>query len=224
MMAINWRFVGPIGVVVAVGVGCAHSALPQHSSPVTPNVLTLEFQARASSQYELSYLAQEGAVDELWIIARKELAPIFDSPNAMPPFQMYGFGQLHLKPSPKSASASLPLTSTDVVTHIIAHIASVRVRQLYRNPFSKKIEAVYEFPLPHNAAVGEFAVKIGSRRIRGIIRERGEAERIYREAKRAGFVASLLSQDRPNVLIQRIGNIVAGATVEIECMAYAPRG
>ena len=58
---------------------------------------------------------------------------------------------------------------------------------------TEKIEAVYVFPLPQNAAVNEFVMTIGERRIRGIIREREEAERIYAEAKQQGYVASLLT-------------------------------
>jgi len=49
---------------------------------------------------------------------------------------------------------------------------------------SSKIEAVYVFPLPHNAAINEFIMTIGERRIRGIIRERREVEQLYREARR----------------------------------------
>ena len=37
------------------------------------------------------------------------------------------------------------------------------------------------------AAVNEFIMTIGERRIRGIIRERQEAEQIYQEAKRQGY-------------------------------------
>ena len=46
------------------------------------------------------------------------------------------------------------------------------MKQEFTNPYQKKIEAVYVFPLPHDAAVNEFIMTIGERRIRGIIRER----------------------------------------------------
>ena len=70
---------------------------------------------------------------------------------------------------------------------ISGYIATVEVTQQYRNPYEGKIEAVYVFPLPHNAAVNEFLMTIGERKIRGIIRERQEAEKIYQEAKAQGF-------------------------------------
>lgn len=101
----------------------------------------------------------------------------------------------------------LPLKHTEVTSHISAYIASVEVKQEFFNPYESKIEAVYVFPLPENAAVNGFIMTIGDRHIRGIIREREEANRIYNEAKSQGYVASLLTQERPNIFTQRVANI-----------------
>ena len=60
------------------------------------------------------------------------------------------------------------------------------------------------FPLPANAAVNEFVMTVGERKIRGIIRERQEAQRIYQEARTQGYVASLLTQERPNIFTQSV--------------------
>ncbi|HSV99964.1 MAG TPA: VIT domain-containing protein [Sedimentisphaerales bacterium] len=81
-------------------------------------------------------------------------------------------------------------------------------------------------PLPDNAAVNEFIMVIGDRRIRGIIRERQEAEEIYREARRQGHVASLLTQERPNIFTQRVANIEPGKQIDVNIkyfntLAYA---
>lgn len=110
---------------------------------------------------------------------------------------------------------SLPLTHTDVKAQISAYIASVEVRQTFTNPFSGKIEANYVFPLPQDAAVNEFVMTIGDRRIRGIIRERKEAEKIYAEAKRQGYVASLLTEERPNIFTQSVANIEPGKSIDV---------
>ncbi len=109
----------------------------------------------------------------------------------------------------------LPLQHTDVKARVSAYIASVEVRQTFHNPFSGKIEAKYVFPLPQDAAVNEFVMIIGERRIRGIIREREEAEQIYAEAKRQGHVASLLTQERPNIFTQSVANIKPGKTIDV---------
>lgn len=109
----------------------------------------------------------------------------------------------------------LPLQHTDVKARVSAYIASVEVRQTFHNPFSGKIEAKYIFPLPQDAAVNEFVMTIGERRIRGIIREREEAEQIYADAKRQGHVASLLTQERPNIFTQSVANIEPGKTIDV---------
>jgi len=109
----------------------------------------------------------------------------------------------------------LPLKHTDVKAQITLHVGSVTVTQKYHNPYDGKIEAVYVFPLPDDAAVRDFVMQIGERQIRGIIREREEAQRIYLEARRQGHVASLLTQDRPNVFTQAVANIEPGKQIDI---------
>jgi Ca-activated chloride channel family protein len=89
------------------------------------------------------------------------------------------------------------------------------VTQQYQNPYDSKIEAVYVFPLPHNAAVNEFVMTIGERKIRGIIREREQARKIYEEASSAGLVASLLTEERPNIFTQSVANIEPGKQIDI---------
>jgi len=120
----------------------------------------------------------------------------------------------------------LPLKHTDVKASISAYIASVEVTQEFHNPYDGKIEAVYVFPLPQNAAVNEFIMIIGERRIRGIIRERQEAEEIYRQARSQGYIASLMTQERPNIFTHSVANIEPGKRIDVNIkyfhtLAYA---
>jgi len=108
------------------------------------------------------------------------------------------------------------LKHTDVRANVSGYIATVDVQQQFHNPYSGKIEAVYVFPLPQDAAVSEFVMTIGDRRIRGVIREKEEAERIYNEARSRGHVASLLSQQRPNIFTQKVANIEPGRGIDID--------
>jgi Ca-activated chloride channel family protein len=110
----------------------------------------------------------------------------------------------------------LPLKHTDVKAQLSLYVSSVTVTQQYHNPYNGKIEAVYVFPLPDDAGIRDFVMQIGERRIRGIIRERAEAEQIYREARRQGHVASLLTQDRPNIFTQAVANIEPGKEIDIQ--------
>jgi Ca-activated chloride channel homolog len=146
-------------------------------------------------------------VDELWVIARSS-----DS-NAAQTEDAAGSGALITAIEEKQVP--LPLKHTDVRATISGYISSVEVVQQFHNPYSSKIEAVYVFPLPHNAAVNEFIMTIGERRIRGIIRERQEAEQIYQEARRQGYVASLLTEERPNIFTQSVANIEPGKEIDV---------
>ena len=114
----------------------------------------------------------------------------------------------------------LPLKHTAVNARIEGYISTVNVRQEFTNPFDEKIEAVYLFPLPEKAAVSEFLMIIGDRKIRGILREKEEAEAIYREARSQGYQASLLVQHRPNVFEQKVANIEPGKSIEVDIQYF----
>jgi Ca-activated chloride channel family protein len=149
--------------------------------------------------------------EELWVIQRAADA----KPQAADEDAVPGTGALMTFLPGAKKEVPVPLKHTDVRASIAGYVATVEVTQQFHNPYDGKIEAVYVFPLPHNAAVNEFLMTVGDRKIRGIIRERQEAERIYAEAKRQGYVASLLTQERPNVFTQSVANIEPGKRIDI---------
>ncbi len=146
--------------------------------------------------------------DEVWVIARSETVVVRDE-------DMPRCGAMMVKLPQKKEKVPLPLKHTDVKGRISGYIATVNVVQQFHNPYDEKIEAVYVFPLPQNAAINEFVMIIGERKIRGIIRERAEAERIYQEARRQGYTASLLTQERPNIFTQKVANIEPGKDIDV---------
>ena len=150
--------------------------------------------------------------DEVWVVS---LPPS----DAVEREDVPGSGALMTIVPGKSGEpeqVAVPLEHTEVQARIDAYLATVNVRQRFHNPFDTKIEAVYVFPLPHDAAVTDFVMTIGERRIRGILREREEARAIYEQARAAGYNASLLVQDRPNVFTQKVANIEPGKRIEVD--------
>ncbi len=159
--------------------------------------------------------------EEIWVIARPTVEAV-PAPEEEGP----GSGALVATLPGEEKEVAVPLKHTDVKATISGYIATVEVTQQFHNPFDVKIEAAYVFPLPQNAAVNEFIMTVGERRIRGIIREREEAERIYQEARRQGYVASLLTQERANIFTQKVANIEPGKAIDINIkyfhtLAYA---
>ncbi len=125
-------------------------------------------------------------------------------------------GQLVVLNPDGSPGALCPLEHTDVEAKIAGFITRVHVRQSFRNPYDRPIEAVYEFPLPQGAAVDEMIMRIGPRVLVGVMKEKDEARRIYTAARAAGERTALLEQKRPNVFQQSVANIQPGERIEIE--------
>ncbi len=107
------------------------------------------------------------------------------------------------------------LKRTDVKARIAGNIARVEVVQTFENPFEEALEAIYVFPLPDEAAVDEMEIRIGNRVIKGNIKRREEAQRLYRQARAAGRTAGLLEQERDNIFTQTLANIRPGERVEV---------
>lgn len=209
-------------IVVGLGqIGCARYQYKEDRLQVSPSNVTESrdqigsrgrvFGIGGMTRWQEGTPAVPGSMpsrsEELWIIAKpssSQIADASDTPRS---------GALIVRDGEQTLA--FPLAHTDVKARIDGYIATVDVTQQYHNPFSGKIEAVYVFPLPENAAVSEFVMTIGDRVIRGIIREKEEAKKIYDDAKSQGYVASLLEQERPNVFTQRVANIEPGKQVDI---------
>lgn len=126
-----------------------------------------------------------------------------------------GSGSLEAFDPDGKPAGRCPLKHTAVKAEISGFFASVEVTQTFENPFPQKIEAVYTFPLPENAAVHRMVMKIKERVVKGQIKRREEARQIYEAARDRGQIASLLDEERPNIFTQRVANIEPGAAIEI---------
>ena len=124
-------------------------------------------------------------------------------------------GSLEVLDETGKPKAVCPLKHTDVKAEISGFISRVNVTQEFENPFKEKIEAVYIFPLPANAAVDDMTMTVGERTVRGKILRREEAQAVYDAAKSGGQVASLLNQERPNIFTQSVANILPGEKITI---------
>jgi Ca-activated chloride channel family protein len=110
---------------------------------------------------------------------------------------------------------AFPLQNTKVQAKIAGNLTRVEVTQTFTNPFNDPLEAVYIFPLPDEAAVDDMEILIGDRLIKGLIKKREEAEKIYEQAKAEGKTAGLLSQERDNIFTQALANIRPGEEIKV---------
>ena len=105
--------------------------------------------------------------------------------------------------------------SSDLRAEISGMIASVTLTQKFKNTSNDWVEATYVLPLPATAAVDAMQFQVGERIIRGKIKERREAKKIYMKAKAAGKKAALVVQQRPNLFTQKVANIAPGESLEV---------
>jgi Ca-activated chloride channel family protein len=196
-------------------------------SVLMPSLSKVRYQSR-SARYEadkrqLAMMKELGEIaegeflpasEELWVIVKPE-TQVQDDENTP------GCGAMMAKLPKEKKEVPLPLKHTDVKGSVAGYIATVEVRQQFHNPYGEKIEASYIFPLPENAAVNEFIMTVGERKIRGIIREREEAVKIYHEARQQGYVASLLTQERPNIFTQKVANIEPGKEIDVNIKYFS---
>ncbi|MBK8914161.1 MAG: VWA domain-containing protein [Phycisphaerales bacterium] len=132
------------------------------------------------------------------------------------PSGAWACGRLIVSTQGEDVPAVCPLQHTDVHTEIHGMIARTVVRQVFSNPATRKIDALYTFPLPHLAAVDDMRIVIGAREVIGEVRPREEARAIYEDARAKGHVAALLDQERPNIFTQAVANIEPGVQIIVE--------
>ncbi|CAF1141127.1 unnamed protein product [Rotaria sordida] len=88
--------------------------------------------------------------------------------------------------------------------------------QVYHNMSSKPIEAKYVFPLDENSTVCGFEAHINNRIIKGVVKEKEQAKREYREAIQKGHGAYLMHQEEAQVFSVAVGNLPANNEVIIK--------
>ncbi|MEQ8262081.1 marine proteobacterial sortase target protein [Pseudohaliea sp.] len=122
-----------------------------------------------------------------------------------------------------AGKASLSLRQASHLSLEIHGLVAVAVlEQSFENRAAGWRHGVYSFPLPEQAAVRRLDFVLGERVIRGRVREREEAARVFAAAKREGRQAALVEQQRPNLFTSRIANIPPGETVRVRLELVLP--
>lgn len=73
--------------------------------------------------------------------------------------------------------------------------AITTIEQVFANPNNSDLEAIYSFPIPEKAAVGEFTFWIDSQPVSGEVLEKKQAREVYESEKQAGRETAITEQD-----------------------------
>ena len=109
-------------------------------------------------------------------------------------------------PMPRPGEKIPPLTVKyhRVKVEIINQVAKTSIDQVFINNYSRDIEGVFIFPLPEKAAISEFSMYIGDKKIEGEILDREKARRIYEDIVRKLKDPALLEYVGRNMFRARV--------------------
>jgi len=103
-----------------------------------------------------------------------------------------------------------------VDTHIENQVATTRVVQEFQNSTGRDLECTYIFPVPKTAAIRDFAMYIGGKRMKGELLAADKARRVYEEIVRRAKDPGLLEYMDGNLLRMRIYPVPARGTQKVE--------
>ncbi len=114
-------------------------------------------------------------------------------------------------------SSSNPLTIREHHVNVtINHgYATTSVEQIFFNPNPQDLEAIYSFPVPDKAAVGEFTYWIDGKPVTGEVVEKQKAKQIYEQEKQAGRETALVEKDSHKTFDISVSPVRANSEVRI---------
>lgn len=107
------------------------------------------------------------------------------------------------------------LQSLKVAARLFATVAKVDYVQTYQNTTDQALEISYSFPVPLEAQVTGFTIKIGDRFITSEIEETEKAYQTYDKALQKGDTTVIVESLRKNVLEISLGNLLPSETAEV---------
>ena len=100
--------------------------------------------------------------------------------------------------------------------------AITNVEQVFHNPHTNDLEAVYSFPVPEKGAVAEFTIWIDGKPVTGEVLEKKQARKIYEEEKTAGRDAGLTEKDEYKTFDISVSPVRAGQDTRVRFVYMQP--
>jgi Ca-activated chloride channel family protein len=113
-------------------------------------------------------------------------------PGIWPPFTP----RPPMPPVRRDCSTYLAVKNHNVTVTIENQIARTRIDQTFLNDSTYALEGTYIFPLPEDAAIGEFAMWVDGKRLEGRVLNKNEARQIYE---------SIVRNQRDPALLEYVG-------------------
>ncbi|BFM09414.1 VIT and vWA domain-containing protein [Halioxenophilus aromaticivorans] len=123
------------------------------------------------------------------------------------------------------ANSNLPeltLQEHHVAVTIDDGYATTEIEQTFFNPNSAELEAIYSFPVPESAAVGEFTYWIDGQPVVGEVVEKTRARKIYQAEKAAGHNTALVEKNAFKTFDINVYPVSPNAAVKVRLVYIQP--
>ncbi|PCK08817.1 MAG: hypothetical protein COA42_07385 [Alteromonadaceae bacterium] len=110
---------------------------------------------------------------------------------------------------------ALDLQEQHVTVTVDGSFVTTTVDQVFFNPNPQQLEAIYSFPVPAHAAVGEFIYWINGKPIIGEVVKKQQAKEIYAKEKNAGRHVAMVEKDEYKTFDIRVSPVLPQQAVKI---------
>ncbi len=100
--------------------------------------------------------------------------------------------------------------------------AITRIEQEFHNPHAQPLEAIYSFPVPEQASVGEFTYWIDGKPVTGEVLPKQRAREVYEQEKAQGRETALTEKDAYRTFDSRVYPVQANDSVRIRLVYIQP--
>ncbi|MCV6604405.1 MAG: VIT domain-containing protein, partial [Porticoccaceae bacterium] len=125
--------------------------------------------------------------------------------------------------TPKSSNLpTLEIKQHHVNVVIEDGYAITSVEQVFYNPNSEELEAIYSFPVPEKASVGEFTYWIDGQPVTGEVLEKKQARELYEREKSRGRETAITEQDEYRTFDSSVYPVRGNQEVKIRLVYIQP--
>ncbi len=125
--------------------------------------------------------------------------------------------------TPKSANLpQLEIRQHHVEVTIEDGYAVTSVEQVFHNPNDTELEAIYSFPVPEKASVGEFTYWIDGKPVTGEVLEKQRAREVYQQEREQGREAALTEQESYRTFDSYVSPVKSRQDVRIRLVYIQP--
>ena len=168
-------------------------------------------QTKKIGENESAFLNSEGVVTAEGSSKQAWLAALENELN-----NDRGIGQLVAKTEKANEHLPLEIASHSVSVMCVDQVARTFVDEIFVNNTDRELEGTFYYPLPADAAIGEFAMFVNGKRIVGEVLEQNKARQVYEYIVRQQKDPALLEWAGGNLFKMRVYPIEAHSQKHIQ--------